>query len=424
MPSLPDRRAALALAATLAVFVALCAAMTSVWRAHAAISDVPVYERYGDAIERGAVPYRDFRPEYPPGALAAFVLPSLVSRGSVGYARAFALELAALGAVGVALTFLSLRSLGAGGARLLAGLALPAAAPLLLGPLVLTRFDLYPAALVAASLAAFLAGRDRLGAGLLGAAVAVKLYPAVLVPVAVTWVWRRRGRREALIALAVCVGVAVAVVLPFFAVAPVGVSSSLWRQVGRPLQIESAGAAVLLALHHVAGMPLGWSSSRGSQNLTGTVASIAAAVTSVAQAGVLLAIWVRFARRPVATPAGFVAACASALVAFVALGKVLSPQFLVWLLVVVALAQGARAWPALGGLALACALTRGWFPDRYWRLVFHFDPLASWLVLARDAVLVTLLVLLLASLRARAEPARSPSRGPSRARTRRALPRA
>ena len=389
------------LAAALPVFVVLCIAMPSVWHGTAKISDVPVYKRYGDAIERGSVPYRDFRPEYPPGALAAFVVPSLVSGSRVGYARAFALEMALLGAACVAFTFLVLRSLGGTGGRLAAGVAVPAAAPLLLGPLVLTRFDLYPAAIVAAALVAFVAGRDRLGGGVLGAAIAVKLFPAVLVPVAVAWVWKRRGRREALVVLAICVAVAAAVFLPFVAIAPDGVASSLWRQLGRPLQIESFGAAILLALHQL-GMPLGWSSSHGSQNLTGTAADVGSVASTVAQVGALLWIWTRYARRAVTTTDAFVGACAASLVAFVALGKVISPQFLIWLLVVVVLVTGRATWPALALLVLACALTRGWFPDRYWSLVFTFDPLASWLVLLRDLTLLALLAVLVRPVRGRA----------------------
>ena len=397
----PTEKPGAVLAAALVVFAVLCIAMPSVWHGDAKISDVPVYQRYGDAMVRGSVPYRDFRPEYPPGALAVFVVPSLVSTGDVGYARAFGVELALLGAACVVFTFLALRSLGATGGRLVAGVAAPAAAPLLLGPLVLTRFDLYPAALVAAALAAFVAGRDRLGGGVLGAAVAVKLFPAVLVPLAVAWTWRRRGRREALVVLTICAGVAAAIFLPFVAIAPYGVAWSLWRQVGRPLQIESFGAAILLALHQL-GMPLGWSSSHGSQNLTGTAAGIASVVSSVAQVGALLWVWMRYAHRAATTPDAFVCACAAALVAFVALGKVISPQFLVWLLVGIVLVGGRMTWPALGLLVLACALTRGWFPDRYWSLVRTFDPLASWLVLARDVTLLALLVVLVRPVRERA----------------------
>ncbi len=45
------------------------------------ITDTPTYQSYGDAIARGAVPYRDFKLEYPPGALPVFVLPSLGHEG-------------------------------------------------------------------------------------------------------------------------------------------------------------------------------------------------------------------------------------------------------------------------------------------------------------------------------------------------------
>ena len=401
-----DRSAPAALVAALVLYAAVCAAMPSVWKGHAKISDVPVYQRYGDAVARGSVPYRDFRLEYPPGALAVFVVPSLLTNGKVGYARAFGLEMAVLGAAGVVLAFLALGSLGATGPGFMAAIALSAAAPLLLGPLVLTRFDFFPAALVAASLAALLAGRDRLGAAALGAAVAVKLYPAVLVPVLIASIWRRRDRRDALLALGVCLGVVAVVFLPFVVIAPDGVGWSLWRQLGRPLQIESLGSAGLLALHHAAGLEIHWKSSNGSQNLTGTPATIASVLTGAAQAVALLWIWIRFARLREPRSVELVAASAAALTAFVALGKVLSPQFLVWLFVPVALCRGRRGSIAVAALVLACLLTRAWFPYRYWDLVFHFDPLASWLVVARDLTLVGLLGLLVSGLR----PARGRAR--------------
>ena len=54
-------------------------------------------------------------------------------------------------------------------------------------------------------------------------------------------------------------------------------------------------------------------------------------------------------------------------------------------------------------------LTQLWFPSRYWELALEFDPLASWLVLVRDLVLVALLVVLVRASRDRGrEPARSP----------------
>jgi hypothetical protein len=395
-------------AAAAAVFLALSASLGDVWRGEAAISDVPVYRGYGDLVEGGAVPYRDVRLEYPPGALAAFVPPSLVTSGDLGYARVFAALMCLFGVAAIALATVALAGLGASPGRTAAALAVPAAAPLLLGPLLLTRFDLLPAALTVGALAALVHGRDRLGALTLGAAVAVKLYPAVLVPLLAAWVWRRRGRRESLLALALCLGAAAIVFLPFFALSPDGVASSVWRQLGRPLQIESAGAAALLALHHLAGMPLDWASSHGSQNLTGAAAAAAAVVTAAAQAAVLAWLWARFARRP-ADGERLVRLAAATLVAVVALGKVLSPQFLVWLLPVVPLVAPPAGIAGAGLLVAACLLTRGWFPDRYWELVRFFDGLASALVAARDLVLLALLALLAWPFRDRGGgPARSP----------------
>ena len=63
-------------------------------------------------------------------------------------------------------------------------------APLLAGSLILSRFDLWPALLTVAALAALLGSATGLGWGLLGAAVAAKLWPLVLVPLALVWSYR------------------------------------------------------------------------------------------------------------------------------------------------------------------------------------------------------------------------------------------
>ena len=60
----------------------------------------------------------------------------------------------------------------------------------------------------------------------------------------------------------------------------------------------------------------------------------------------------------------------------------------------VPLVRGRRGLTATGLLAAALVLTQLWFPYRYWDLALHFDPTASWLVLARDLVLVALLAVL------------------------------
>ena len=94
-----------------------------------------------------------------------------------------------------------------------------------------------------------------------------------------------------------------------------------------------------------------------------------------------------------------VRASAAAVCAFVVFGKVLSPQFLIWLIPLVPLVRGRRGVAAGGVLGLALVLTQLWFPFRYWDLALQLDPVSSWLVLTRDLVLLALFAVLVVPTR-------------------------
>ncbi|HZT46257.1 MAG TPA: glycosyltransferase 87 family protein [Gaiellaceae bacterium] len=370
---------------------------------HDQVVDTPVYQSYGDAIARGKVPYRDFGLEYPPAALPAFAIPSLLRspQGDLGaYRRGFEIEMIVCGELLVLFVLSALLSFEAGRLRFGLALGFAALAPLLIGSVVQTRFDLWPAALTAGALAALLAGREKLASGALGLAVAAKLYPLVLVPVAGAWIWRRSGRRRALAALAVFVAALLALFVPFLVLAPDGLWASITRQTGRPLQIESLGAGVLLVLHQAAGVGITMRSSHGSQNLVGAVPHALAIVSTVLQALAVIGVWAWFVRGP-AERDRLVRAFAAAVCAFIAFGKVFSPQFLVWLVPLVVLVRGRRGLAAGAIFTLALVLTQAWFPFRYWDLALRFDAVSSWLVLARDLVVICLFAALLWPLRPR-----------------------
>ena len=356
------------------------------------IVDTPIYQRYGEAMADGQVPYRDFAVEYPPAALPVFRLP--VEGGD--YGATFEGLMAAAG-VGIVLLVVALTT--SWWAPLFV-----AVSPLLLGSVVLSRFDLWPALLTVAALAIFLAGRARLGLGALGLATAAKLYPALLAPLLVAHVWRTRGRREALVCAGSFLAAITVIVIPFALLSPGGVWDAFWVQAGRPLQIESLASGILLAAHQLFGLDLTMDSSHGSQNLDGGAAGTLAVLTTLLQVAAVVAVWVWYARGP-ADRDRLLRACAAAVCAFVALGKVLSPQFLLWLIPLVPLVRGRRGLAATGVLALALVLTQLWFPYRYWELALEFDSLASWLVLLRDLTLVALLAVL--TLRAPGARARS-----------------
>ena len=353
------------------------------------IKDTPVYQKYGDWIVDGRVPYRDFSVEYPPGALPAFVVPALGDE-RWSYDDLFQGLMLVCAIAIVALTGAAVRALRA---PPVLPVAFATVAWLLLGSVVLTRYDLYAASFAAAAVAPLHAGRLRLGSALLGVATAVKVYPVVMLPLVLVAAWRRGARREAAVCGGSFVVAVIAIVLPFFVLAPGGVLHALGRQLSRPLQIESLGSSFLLAAHQLFGLGITMRSGSGSQNLDGALPDALAGVQGVLLVGALVALWVGFAGGPT-EPARLARYCAATVCAFVALGKVLSPQFLVWLVPLVPLVRGRRGLVATGLLAAALVLTQLWFPYRYWDLALHFDAIASWLVLARDLVLVALLAVL------------------------------
>jgi uncharacterized membrane protein len=352
------------------------------WYPHRQIIDYGIYKQYGDEIVHNhAVPYRDFPVEYPPAALPAFIVPSLLER--YDYKRVFQL-LMFLCDVGLVL------GVGAIAGRRAAVLA--AVAPLALGSVMLSRFDLWPAALAVLAVAALV--RDRLGisAFLLGTAFAAKLWPVALVPVALVWLVRTGGPRAAAAWAAGALATAAAWFLPFIVLSPGGIAHSFHVQLARPLQLESLGGAILIALHHAAGTTLHLTSSYGSQNLTGAGTHAAAIVTTIACVLAFVAACIVFARGP-ATVERFVTYAAASVVALVAFGKVFSPQYMIWLIPLVVLAPGLRGAAASVLLFAALVLTQLWFPSHYWDLT-RFDAPQSGELLARDLCVVALFAVL------------------------------
>jgi glycosyl transferase family 87 len=369
-----------------ALAVVLVAAVWGVlhvgWYTHGQITDTGEYQMYGDSIVTNrAVPYRDFQVEYPPAALPAFVAPSLLER--YGYRRVFQ-----------GLMFLCLVGLvlGVGTIAGRRAAVFAAVAPLALGSVVLSRFDLWPAALAVLAVAALVRGRLSISALLLGTAFAAKLWPLALVPVALIWLVRTHGPRAAAGWAAGAAATAAAWFIPFLVVAPGGTVHSFHVQLARPLQLETLGGAILIALHHAAGTTLQLRSSYGSQNLTGSGAHAAAVATTIAGLLALAVVYAVFARGP-ASVERFVTYAAASVAALVAFGKVFSPQYMIWLIPFVVLVPSLRGVAASVLLFAGLVLTQLWFPSHYWALT-RFGAPQSGELLARDLCVLALFAVL------------------------------
>jgi hypothetical protein len=362
------------------------------------VNDLFVYRTFAESVLSGGLPYRDVAFEYPPLAAPAIALPGLAGTGEETFRWAFAIWTLAA-AVAVVLLCGALAEAGAGGRRAQpeagavdsgefpARRAMLAAAlmPLLCGALLRTHFDLFPVALLLAGLLLLARERPRAGLAVLGLGAATKLFPLVAVPVALAWLVARGRRREAWQGALACAAVVGTVAGAAVAISPDGAFDAVRYHVDRPVQVESSPALVLLGLDAVgAGEAEGVSSHRSDGLLHPAANAIASLFLTVlvAVVALLCALVARQRRGPRELVVAALIACA----AFALFGKVLSPQFVIWVLPLAALAFAWRMHALAAGVALAAVLTQIEFPAHYFDVVAR-EPAAVGLVAARNFVL-------------------------------------
>ena len=382
-------------------------------------SDVTGYQRYGSLVLGGAVPYRDFDLEYPPGSLALFVPPatSLVARGSVDgaswsplnaearrYYRAFTSLVLLLLALILVLTAVTLRAMNRSVGATMLSLAVVACSPLLLGQVLIERFDVLPAAFTAAALAASVRGRFRVGGAMLGLGAAAKIYPALLIPVLAIVAFRQRGRTEALWVVGIALAAAVVVVLPFAVASPGDTWDSLQVQFRGGLQIEALASSVLVLASHAAdGMDVrsfglvaqGAGGGLIRFDLGGPGVAFVKATMNVLLVAVMCCLWVGLWRSRLDLGEELLRFAAATVAAALALGTILSPQYVAWLLPVVPLVAGRRGAAAVVAFAVAAYLTNVWIPERYFDYQADLEVGPTSLLLARNLALFTVLLALL-----------------------------
>jgi len=375
----------------LPIYLAACAVPDGGLFRAARFRDVHLYQGFAAAVFDGRVPYRDFFVEYPPGAFAVFLPPWML--GSSHYNAAFKTLMALCGIATLLLVAFLLVRLGASTRRVWAAVLLVALSPLALGPISLNTYDAWPALLTLAALAALLAGRPAAAFALLGAAFAAKVYPIVLLPPALVFVWRTGGQRAAQRALGAFAGVAALFVVPFLILAPHGLLDSFRAQAARSLQVESLGGAALAVADRLGVYSATVVHRTGhaiSYDLAGTLPRVLAGLSSAAQ---LLAVatvaWLYFRGRD--DPRRLAVSFGAAVTGFLVFTRFFSPQYMVWVIPFVAL-LGPLAWVLT---AVALALAQMWF--------FHYGDVFAlggyvWLVLIRDLLVALLFVVALRAL--------------------------
>ncbi|MDQ3251655.1 MAG: glycosyltransferase 87 family protein [Actinomycetota bacterium] len=347
-----------------------------------------IYHHAGEALLRGKIPYRDFFIEYPPGSLLAFVPPALFSSNRVDYTGLFAMEMALVAVAALVLTALAAKRLWGPWAYVIPAITFTAAA-LVLHNLILARYDaVVTLTLAISTLCVALGGRYVLLAyASLGFGAAAKLVPTLAtLPIAVL-------RKGAVSGYAAFFAILALFFTPPLLLASEGFIKSFAYQTDRGLQVESLAASVL--------MKLGWVGRTGFDygaiEVRGRGVELASSLSFPLSAGLILItalMMYREYRRGRLGVEQYPRYAAALILAYMLGSRVLSPQYMLWLLPLVPLAGRGFARIGISAVFLAaCGVTRLvliHYPD----LVYLRFPGPD-LLLARNLLLVLLWVLLL-----------------------------
>ena len=353
--------------------------------------DLRVYFNYASYILKGMIPFRDFPLEYPPGALPFFVLPKVWAGDIFSYRRYFMAEMIFVDFIGLLLIYRYLSRRGYSSKHVyLAGLfyiLLPA----LVGLVVYQRFDFVPAVLVLGAVILYTGGRRVTAWALIGFGFAVKLYPVVIAPLFLITAYKqgtfKKDVRYGIPAALLC---AAAVWAPFLTAA----GSRFWTFLSyhgqRGIQLESIYSSILMAAHW-SGYPVRTHFSFGSWNLVSGVSPLLAKLSPLVMVllmGIVLVHSFNTVRQDGWETDDLPRLAALMIMAFITGGKVLSPQYLLWVIPLLAIfsedsANRVSVWAVFGLAAFVSFLI---YPVSYKGLI-DLRLASSALLLIRNALL-------------------------------------
>ena len=370
---------------------------------HTRPSTNALYYRVSLNLIQGQMPYRDFAFEYPPLALLPIILPHLIKLGRVvnpsDYAWLFMLENVLMSML-LGLTIMRIASYFQPWPHCLRVLAVYSLLSMIIAPLLLGRYDLFPTLLMGVAVMEAIGGHPTRSGVWLGLGVAAKLFPIVLLPILSIYYLVSRNYRSL---LGVFVGVTVSVGLTLLPFLPIGMDQLLsflrYHQL-RGLQIESVLAGIALAAHVLIFSPVTVEYNFGALHITSSIAdtvlpwlpTLSILTFAVVFITLINCFRCEFEENGVITNEHLLLSLLSALLTFIVTSKVFSPQYISWLL---PLASFLRLRQIIL-VAVVFAMTIVIYPFMYDRLV-ALQTLPIVLLNVRNFLTVVLLVWLVYS---------------------------
>jgi hypothetical protein len=325
------------------VILFLCIFTVTTWAYYDAPTPGVVEMIIAQNILDGQIPYIDFECEYPPIALIIFLIPALFFRTLPPYYIAFTVEMLIFNILAIFLVIYISKRINISKVKALTVYTL--LMTITAGPIVTQRYDLAPAIMVLAAVAAFIKGKNKTAWGVLALGVMAKIFPIVVAPFFAIRLIMKKQYSQLVKGIAVFGSIVLATVLPWIIMDAQAFWNSMSYHLERGLHAESTYGSFLLLAQLFGLTTVEYDYSYGSFNITSVLADNLAHNSFYIMAAVLIVLCLLFAFQlhkkqknitnsellQVETETLLVRYIAIAILTFMLFNKVFSAQYMAWI---------------------------------------------------------------------------------------------
>jgi uncharacterized membrane protein len=295
-------------------------------------SAVGLYFNDASKILNGLLPYRDFTFEYPPLAAVFFLIPRLITSTYSTYSILYHGEVLIFLILGLMMLFAVAHRLGKAPWKLLSVYSLGVLA---IGPIIGEQFDIFAAVMTLLAVYFFWLGKTKTSWMFLALGTMIKLYPVLIAPVFLFYYLRNRQYTRIWQGISCFVVTCLFILLPELVTGPASLSNLAEYHLSRGLQLESILSTVLLMANKLGFISVSVDFYSGSWNIVSPASEILERMSTYLLLMALFIVYILIYKQIRPGKSQFSRIGAYLLLVFLALlifSKVLSPQYIIWLL--------------------------------------------------------------------------------------------
>ncbi|MGN1045173.1 MAG: glycosyltransferase 87 family protein [Candidatus Methanomethylophilaceae archaeon] len=323
------------------IFVIAAAIFYTAFQLSGIASEVgTLYFRYAEAMVDLKMPYSGFDAEYPPFAMLLILIPRLFSFSPFTYQIAFGAEVYLFLLAGLICVH---RMAACYTNRPSSYSNLYIVLCIILLDFILDRYDVLPMVMCIVALYFVKTDRMNLAWVMIALGTVTKLYPALLAPVLLIHLISKKDYSGAVKGIGICLAIGCLSMLPFLIADPGTMFMFLTYHMDRGMQTEAVVSSFLMLFGYFGMVDIGYVFSYGSDNITGAVPDAVASGILYVTIVMIVVTYAAYAyiinrRKDEDMFPMFSMTCFLVVMLFMLVGKVLSSQYLVWIIPFVVIA--------------------------------------------------------------------------------------